>query len=379
MPLDGMVRAAGDRRGAAVQAQARARRPEPALPHGRRDDQRRRVRDGLVRPAARGRPSTTSVAPAWGDVEPARARRARRVARCSSRTSARPRAPPIQQTNCHPFRHGNWLFVHNGVIAGLRGDAARPDARGRARAVLRHQGLDGLRGAVPPRADLRARATTRSRRSSSRSASSRPPRPSTAIENAVQASLGRDRRRAALGVPLLDRAQVAHAVRAPPTSPRCTPSTRTTPSCSVSATRTASSSPSRSPTSPARGSRSRSRPCMIVQPGARRAASVQGGALMDAPRSRLIEDYGLIGDLRVRGAGRPRRVGRLAVPAALRFGVVLRGAARGRAARALAARAGRRGARDARAATGPGRSCSRPSSRRPDGAVRVIDFMPRRG
>ena len=23
----------------------------------------------------------------------------------------------IQQTNCHPFRHGRWLFVHNGVIA----------------------------------------------------------------------------------------------------------------------------------------------------------------------------------------------------------------------------------------------------------------------
>lgn len=25
---------------------------------------------------------------------------------------------PIQQTNCHPFRHGRWLFVHNGVIRG---------------------------------------------------------------------------------------------------------------------------------------------------------------------------------------------------------------------------------------------------------------------
>ena len=24
----------------------------------------------------------------------------------------------IQQTNCHPFRHENWLFVHNGVIRG---------------------------------------------------------------------------------------------------------------------------------------------------------------------------------------------------------------------------------------------------------------------
>ena len=23
---------------------------------------------------------------------------------------------PVQQTNCHPFRHGNWLFVHNGYV-----------------------------------------------------------------------------------------------------------------------------------------------------------------------------------------------------------------------------------------------------------------------
>jgi predicted glutamine amidotransferase len=23
---------------------------------------------------------------------------------------------PVQQTNCHPFRHGNWIFVHNGGI-----------------------------------------------------------------------------------------------------------------------------------------------------------------------------------------------------------------------------------------------------------------------
>jgi predicted glutamine amidotransferase len=27
---------------------------------------------------------------------------------------------PVQQTNCHPFRHGRWLFMHNGFIDGLR-------------------------------------------------------------------------------------------------------------------------------------------------------------------------------------------------------------------------------------------------------------------
>ena len=30
---------------------------------------------------------------------------------------------PVQQTNCHPFRHGRWLFVHNGVLNGF--DAIR--------------------------------------------------------------------------------------------------------------------------------------------------------------------------------------------------------------------------------------------------------------
>lgn len=29
-------------------------------------------------------------------------------------------APPIQQTNCHPFRYENWMFMHNGAIGGWR-------------------------------------------------------------------------------------------------------------------------------------------------------------------------------------------------------------------------------------------------------------------
>lgn len=36
-------------------------------------------------------------------------------------------ATPVQQTNCHPFRYRNWLFVHNGVVrdfAKLRRDIA---------------------------------------------------------------------------------------------------------------------------------------------------------------------------------------------------------------------------------------------------------------
>ena len=26
----------------------------------------------------------------------------------------------VQQTNCHPFRHGPWLWMHNGMLAGFR-------------------------------------------------------------------------------------------------------------------------------------------------------------------------------------------------------------------------------------------------------------------
>lgn len=27
--------------------------------------------------------------------------------------------PPIQQTNCHPFRYENWMFMHNGFLSGF--------------------------------------------------------------------------------------------------------------------------------------------------------------------------------------------------------------------------------------------------------------------
>jgi len=59
-----------------------------------------------------------SVAPAWGD------RNLQELAahvesplflahvRATSGTA-------IQETNCHPFRHGHWLMVHNGVLKGF--------------------------------------------------------------------------------------------------------------------------------------------------------------------------------------------------------------------------------------------------------------------
>jgi predicted glutamine amidotransferase len=59
-----------------------------------------------------------SIAPAWGDEN------LRELASHieSPLFLAHVRATTgtaIQQTNCHPFRHGDWLFVHNGAIAGM--------------------------------------------------------------------------------------------------------------------------------------------------------------------------------------------------------------------------------------------------------------------
>ena len=58
-----------------------------------------------------------SFSPAWGD------RNLRELAaQIQSRLFiAHVRAAtgtPIEQTNCHPFRHGRWLFAHNGFIDG---------------------------------------------------------------------------------------------------------------------------------------------------------------------------------------------------------------------------------------------------------------------
>jgi glutamine amidotransferase len=59
-----------------------------------------------------------SVAPAWNDANLSDL--ARHIE--SPLFLAHIRAAvgsPVQQTNCHPFRHGRWLFVHNGLLKGF--------------------------------------------------------------------------------------------------------------------------------------------------------------------------------------------------------------------------------------------------------------------
>jgi glutamine amidotransferase len=57
-----------------------------------------------------------SITPAWGDenlLELATAIRSPLfLAHVRAGTGT-----PVQQTNCHPFRYRNWLFVHNGYVA----------------------------------------------------------------------------------------------------------------------------------------------------------------------------------------------------------------------------------------------------------------------
>jgi glutamine amidotransferase len=61
-----------------------------------------------------------SVKPAWGDAN-------MRNLACHIESPlflAHVRAAigsPVQETNCHPFQHGNWLMVHNGFVNGFRG------------------------------------------------------------------------------------------------------------------------------------------------------------------------------------------------------------------------------------------------------------------
>ena len=65
-----------------------------------------------------------SVQPAWGDRNlqeiAAQVRSPLFLAHIRAATGT-----PVEQTNCHPFRHGGWLFMHNGFIedyARLRRD-----------------------------------------------------------------------------------------------------------------------------------------------------------------------------------------------------------------------------------------------------------------
>ncbi len=57
-----------------------------------------------------------SVAPAWGDAN-LRELAAQITSGLFLGHVRAATGTPVEQSNCHPFRHGRWLFVHNGFIA----------------------------------------------------------------------------------------------------------------------------------------------------------------------------------------------------------------------------------------------------------------------
>jgi glutamine amidotransferase len=60
-----------------------------------------------------------SIEPAWNDrnLQELSAHIRSRLVLAHVRAST---GTPVQQSNCHPFRNGRWLWVHNGSIAGFR-------------------------------------------------------------------------------------------------------------------------------------------------------------------------------------------------------------------------------------------------------------------
>jgi len=76
-----------------------------------------------------------SITPAWGDENLLELATEIRTPLFLAHVRAGT-GTPVQRTNCHPFRYRNWLFVHNGYVAGysrLRRDllmAVRPDLFG---------------------------------------------------------------------------------------------------------------------------------------------------------------------------------------------------------------------------------------------------------
>ncbi|MGD8169030.1 class II glutamine amidotransferase [Herbiconiux sp. P16] len=57
-----------------------------------------------------------SIEPAWNDQNLRELTRSIRSPLFFSHVRAAA-GPPIQQTNCHPYRYENWLFMHNGYLA----------------------------------------------------------------------------------------------------------------------------------------------------------------------------------------------------------------------------------------------------------------------
>ena len=218
MSLARLLRLARAPGGAALQARALPDRPEPALEARCDDDERRRVRHRLVRRRRHARASSTSIEPAWND------RNLRDLAGHIS-LAARVRPHPRLDRDGDPADELPSLPARPLAVDAQRGDPrvptgqARAGVRGRPVALPRDRGVDRLRAVLLPRAHVRPRgrpaarrrARRRPDRGDGRRARRRAPDPD---------DRGDDRRRQHLGLPLLERGQLAVALLQHATSRR---------------------------------------------------------------------------------------------------------------------------------------------------------------
>ena len=209
MPLARLLRISDPPQRSALRAGSLPDRPEPALAARRRDDERRRLRRRLVRrrPDPRRLPQHRA-----GLERPNLHELAAHVS--SSRFFTHIRAAigsAVQQTNCHPFRHGRWLFMHNGYInefATIKRDlvltvdpSLYPKIQGQTDTeVLFYLALTFGLEDDPPAAIERAIGLVEA-------VGSR-----LGVPHPVPGHDRNDRRRGHLGLPLLDRGQVALAL-----------------------------------------------------------------------------------------------------------------------------------------------------------------------
>ena len=122
MQVDGLLRVNRSSPTNCCSAATLDHRPEPAR-QTRRGSPRTVTASasaGTATATARTPAVFKSTHPAWNDREPARGRRPRSAHRCCSHTSAPRAGRPVQRSNCHPFRYGRWLWMHNGSLAGFQ-------------------------------------------------------------------------------------------------------------------------------------------------------------------------------------------------------------------------------------------------------------------
>ena len=232
-----------------------------------RHDERRRLRGRVVR-RRRDAGCVPQRRAGLERPQPRGSRSASRARRSCSRTSATSTGSAVQQTNCHPFRHGRWLWMHNGLIGEFptvkREIAFAVDPV----AVPGDRGLDRLRALLLPCVDVRARGRP-ARRGRARGRPHRGDRAPHGVEQPIQMTVATTDGDAHVGVPLLERREVRGRCSTARTSRHCgAVSGQPGPAPALRRTR-GWSSPSRSATSPAPGTRSPRPPSRSSNSGTR--------------------------------------------------------------------------------------------------------------